>query len=133
MKKTKIIKTLKSAKDLKKYALDTGAEVKDDSGKIFNAGGKKLEKRSIKKPEVPKIVVPEKPSVGSSMLAKTVEKASSNTAVILNEIKAQIAAIQFEAAQPVTEWVFDIIRNDDEAMSIRQIVAKADVSKRVIN
>jgi len=135
MKKPRVVKTVKNAKALKKYALEHGAEVKDDIGNVFNAGGKKIEKKSIPRPDtsIPKKIEPEKPSAGEALLAKTIEDVSVNTAKILEGIQKQISEIQFNAAEPITEWVFDIVRNNDEFLSLKQITAKAVIPKRTIN
>jgi len=133
MKKKRVIKTVKTAGELQKYALKEGAEITNESGKKFNAGGKKIEKKSIPRPSTPKKIEPEKPSAGEALLAKTIEDVSVNTAKILEGIQKQISEIQFNAAEPITEWVFDIVRNNDEFLSLKQITAKAVMPKRTLN
>ena len=131
----KVIKKVKIAKDIKKHALESGAEVKSSNGQTFNTGGQVVDKKQLlpKAPLQPKPKEPEKPSAGDELLAKTIQESSASTREILESIQKQISAIQFNAAEPVTDWVFDIIRNNDEAMSIRQIKAKGSTPKRVLN
>lgn len=126
----RITKKVKSSKDLNKFALREGAEIKSQNGKVFNAGGEKLDRKPLVRSTPKK---PEKPSMDAELLASTAEKVASDNRKVLTEIKNQIAAIKFEAAEPPMEWVFDIIRNDDEAMSIKQIRAKAIFPKRTLN
>ena len=51
--------------------------------------------------------------------------------MMLAELKEQISAIQFNAAQPITDWVFDFIRNDKGYLT--RLIASAKTTKRTIN
>ena len=44
---------------------------------------------------------------------------------MIEEIKNQLSTIKVEPGKVIDEWVFDVIRDNDPAKSIKQIRAKA--------
>jgi len=138
-------KKIQSKAALHKQALKSGAMVTDGKGKKFNSGKKTAVKRpTIEEPPAPKklepIVKPEKPvpplnpekaDEGSKMVAESLNSMSKANVMMLAELKNQIAAIQVNAAQPITDWEFDFIR-DDKGYLVK-LIASAKTEKRVIN
>lgn len=138
-------KKISSKADLNAMALKSGASVTDGGGKTFNSGKKTAIKRPvIEEPPAPKklepVVKPEKPvpplnpekaDEGSKMVAESLNSMSKANVMMLAELKSQIAAIQFNAAQPITDWEFDFIR-DDKGYLVK-LIASAKTDKRVIN
>jgi len=141
-------KKISSKADLNAMALKSGASVTDTTGKTFNSGKKTAIKRpTIEEPPAPKkmekAVKPEKPAKpvpplnpekadeGSKMVAESLNSMSKANVMMLAELKKQIAAIQFNAAQPITDWEFDFIR-DDKGYLVK-LIASAKTDKRVIN
>lgn len=123
--KKRAIKTVKNSKALKEFALTEGAEITDKSGKTFNAGGEKIDKKPfflIKEKEQPKPEL-EKPSIDAKLIASATEKAAEDNRKIMTDIKNQLASLKFEMPPAPDEWVFDIIRNKDGF--IKQIRTKA--------
>lgn len=141
-------KKISSKADLKDFALKAGATVTGSNGQKFNTGKKKAEKRKpepeiIPEPEKkilqkaepkPKPELPAKPAgpdEGAKLVAETMQSMSRANVMMLAELKEQIAAIQFTAAQPITEWAFDFIRNDKGYLT--RLTASAKTEKRTIN
>ena len=138
-------KKISSKSDLNAMALKSGASVTNSDGKTFNSGKKTAVKRpAIEEPPAParmeKAVKPEKPTPplnpseadeGSKMVAESLNSMSKANVMMLAELKSQIAAIQFSAAQPITDWEFDFIRNDKGYLV--KLLASAKTDKRVIN
>lgn len=138
-------KKITSKADLNAMALKSGASVTNSDGKTFNSGKKTAVKRPVieespapKKME--KAVKPEKPvpplnpeaaDEGSKMVAESLNSMSKANVLMLAELKSQIAAIQFSAAQPITDWEFDFIR-DDKGYLVK-LLASAKTDKRIIN
>ena len=141
-------KKIASKENLKSMALETGAMVTDSTGKKFNAGKKTavkkpvieeeevkpvetLEKPVLKKAEPKQPPKPTGPDAGSKLVAETMVSMSRANVLMLAELKSQIAAIQFNAAQPITDWEFDFIR-DDKGYLVK-LTASAKTEKRIIN
>lgn len=130
-------------------ALKSGAMITDDAGKKFNASKKKSAKlppeptpppappepKRMQKAEAPpKPPVPLNPTTadeGSKMVAESLNSMSKANVMMLAELKAQISAIRFDAAQPITDWEFDFIRDKNNYLT--RITATAKTSKRTIN
>ena len=138
-------KKISSKADLNAIALKSGASVTSSTGQTFNSGKKTAVKRpAIEEPPAPKklekAVVPEKPipplnqekaDEGSKMVAESLNSMSKANVMMLAELKSQIAAIQFNAAQPITDWEFDFIR-DDKGYLVK-LLASAKTDTRTIN
>lgn len=138
-------KKLSSKSDLNAMALKSGASVTNSAGKTFNSSKKTAVKRpAVEEPIAPKklekAVKPEKPAPplnpetadeGSKVVAESIDSMSKANVMMLAELKKQIAAIQFNAAQPVTDWEFDFIR-DDKGYLVK-LLASAKPDKRTIN
>jgi len=138
-------KKISSKLDLNATALKSGASVTNGDGKTFNSGKKTAVKRPIaEEPPEPKKLEkavklekpmpplnPEAADEGSKMVAESLNSMSKANVMMLAELKSQIAAIQFNAAQPVTDWEFDFIR-DDKGYLVK-LLASAKTDKRTIN
>lgn len=119
-------KKIASKDDLTKYALSRGASVAGADGTKFNTTKKKVA-RPVKKVEK-KVEVEieveekeEKPDLGSQLIAEKLDTLGAANKQMLQELAVQIGAIQLQAPAPPTEWMFDIIR--DEQGFIQQIKA----------
>jgi len=119
-------KKIASKDDLTKYALSRGASVAGADGTKFNTTKKKVA-RPVKKVEK-KVEVEieveekeEKPDLGSQLIAEKLDTLGAANKQMLQELAIQIGAIQLQAPAPPTEWMFDIIR--DEQGFIQQIKA----------
>lgn len=143
-------KKIASKADLTDLAMKTGATVTSEGGQKFNTAKKKAAKRKpepkpveepkkvlekaapkpkIEKPKPP--LNPETPDKGSILVAETMAEMSKANVMMLAELKSQIAAIQFNAAQPITDWEFDFIRDDKGYLT--KLIASAKTDKRTIN
>jgi len=141
----KMKKKITSKENLKDMALNSGATITDSKGKTFNSTKKQAIKRpKPAEPETPKKLEkaepapkpepplnPETADEGSKMVAESLNTMSKANVMMLAELKSQIAAIQFNAAQPVTDWEFDFIR-DDKGYLVK-LIASAQTDKRTIN
>jgi len=141
-------KKISSKKELDTMALASGAMVTDSSGKKFNSKKKIAVKRPpVIEPEPPKKLEPAEvkqkpviapppkpvgPDAGSKLVAESVSQASKATVMMISELKRQISEIQFNAAQPILEWVFDFER-DSKTKYLTQIKAKAVIVKPTLN
>jgi len=138
-------KKISTKADLNAMALKSGASVTNGDGKTFNSGKKTAVKRpAIEEPPVPKklekAIKPEKPTPplnpetadeGSKIVAESINSMSKANVMMIAELQKQIAAIQFNAAQPITDWEFDFIR-DDKGYLVK-LIASAKTDKRIIN
>jgi len=116
-------------KSIQSMALRVGATVISEDGQQFNAAKEKVStKRTVKAKPTPPAKPEPSPEPAATIIdqkevAAAINNASTSMAEALADLKVQIANIQITSAQPPTEWVFDIIR-DDHA-NLKQIVAKA--------
>lgn len=120
-------KKLASKDDLAKYALTRGASVTSSNGTNFNTTKKKVA-RPVKKTK-PKVEVeieveePEtEPDLGAKLIAEKLDSLGAANQRMLQELAVQIGAIQLNSPMPPTEWIFDIVR-DEETGFIKQIKA----------
>ena len=116
-------KSIASKATLQAHALKTGATVTNEAGKSFNTARKKSTTVVTRKPKPAIPPQPPGPDAGAVLLAEKIDDLSKANIGVINGLKAQISQLQFEAATPPTEWVFDMIRNSDGF--ITQIKAKA--------
>ena len=121
-------KKIASKDDLTKYALSRGASVAGADGTKFNTTkkkvarpAKKVEKKVEVEIEVEEEEKEEKPDLGSQLIAERLDSLGAANKQMLQELAVQIGAIQLQAPAPPTEWMFDIIR--DEQGFIQQIKA----------
>ena len=132
-------KKISSKSDLNAIALKSGASVTSSTGQTFNSGKKTAVKRPpIETPPEPKklekAVVPEKPmpplnpataDEGSKLVAESLDSMSKANVMMLAELRSQIAA------QPITNWEFDFIR--DNKGYLVKLLASAKTDTRTIN
>jgi hypothetical protein len=130
------MKTVKDPAALKQMALKSGAKVSDGSGNQFNTSKVKAAAPKRMEPEVPMpeptvAPKPEKPDAGSMKVAETIVDVGKSNATMLEQIKDQIANIQMKAAEPITHWEFDFIR-DDKGYLVR-LIADGSAMRKVLN
>jgi hypothetical protein len=130
------MKTIKDPAALNKMALKTGAKVNSESGQQFNTTGVKAEPPRTLEPDVPyepppPPPEPEKPDLGSVKLSETIVDAGNRNATMLQQIRDEIAKIQFTAAEPITHWEFTFLR-DDKGYLVR-LIADAEPNVKVLN
>lgn len=131
------MKTVKDPAALNALALKTGATVTDDSGKSFNTqkrkavAPKKLEPEvplPKPKPEPPK---PVGPDTGSIKVSEAIIDAGKTNVQMLEQIKQGIADIKMSAAEPITHWEFDFIR--DSKGYLVKLVCEGSSPVKVLN
>ena len=131
---TKKVKTTAALNDL---ALSKGASVQAPGGQQFNTEKKRASKpkRLEKNPEAKQIpkppAPPPGPDPGMKMISDKIVDVGQTTATMLEQIREQIAGIQMNAPEPITNWAFDFIR-DDKGYLIR-LVANAMPQTKTIN
>lgn len=108
MMKKKVVNRTK----LKQGALKTGAKVEV------------VEKKAPGKPQPP---APPVVDAGTKLLADKIESIGKANVMMLAALRDQISRIQLEAAQPPTEWIFDMVR--DKNGNLKQIRASANTTK----
>lgn len=132
-----LTKKVKTTARLNEMALAAGGSVKSEDGKQFNTEQKQAAKprRLEKNPEakqIPKPVAPPPgPDPGLKMISDKIADAGRGSAALLEQIREQIAGIQMTAAEPITHWEFDFIR-DDKGYLVR-LIANGAESVKVIN
>jgi len=65
------------------------------------------------------------------MVVESLTSMSKANVMMLAQLKEQIASIQLNAAQPITDWEFDFIRDDKGYLT--RLTASAKTDKRTIN
>ena len=102
------MKTTINEDDLEAFALEFGATVEDERGRVFNAQGKKI---------VPRIKKAEPPPVDPTqlLLAKLTEMVSRPVEVQVNMPSPPAAKVMLKQAEPpkVSAWTFEFERNAD--------------------
>jgi hypothetical protein len=132
-----LTKKVKTTRDLNEMALTKGATVKGKGGQQFNTEQKQATKprrlepnpdaKQIPQPPAP----PPGPDPGAKLIAEKIGDIGSSNAKMLQEIKEQISRIQMTAAEPITHWNFDFIR-DDKGYLVR-LVADAGPQTKTLN
>lgn len=74
---------------------------------------------------------PEGPEPGDKLIADAIDKQSKSMLMMMAQLQQQMQVIQMNQTEPVTEWVFDISR--DERGFAKQIKAKAVPNKKALN
>jgi hypothetical protein len=94
--------------ELEAFALEFGATVKDEGGRVFNAQGRKITPK-LKKPEPPKV------DPTQALLEKISELVNRPVDVQVNVPAPPAARVMLKAAEPpkVSAWTFEFERNDD--------------------
>lgn len=112
-------KVVPSREALNQQALDKGAKVTATDGTAFNAGKAQKKKRLPAKKKAAPAPPPPAPDKGAELIATELASGNQAMAMMLNEIKKQIADIRIQTAEPITEWVVDIVERDDRGFSKR--------------
>lgn len=113
-----IKKSVKSKSALRDHALVSGAAVADETGKQFNTSRKQATKKPVleKDPDAKQLPAPApEPPVadpGSKLVADAIEASARATAMMLGELKKQMAEIRMQVHEPILEWDFEFIRDD---------------------
>lgn len=125
-KKSPVKKKAIKRSELDATAMKLGATVTRSNGQKFNTSKKKITPmaaRPAKKAASPAPAPIESPKVDQKEVVTAIASASADMQKVIEELRQQIAAIKFEAAQPPTEWLFDFVRN--EQGYVTQIKASA--------
>lgn len=127
-------KRVASKSALNEMALTKGATITSESGARFNAAKDKPSGRMPAKAKSKPQAKTETKAAPSDTMAIVEQMKESNASLVaaLADLKGQISAIQMNAKEPITDWEFDIIR-DERTGSTTKIKACAPKINRKLS